>query len=118
LTLCRVLTTLISALLHLIEKQRLRELSFVFPAKSIGITICRAPTHGSNISKNAAQVRRHLDIGVDLGFPAMVEVVRGGPAVGILNPGDMVSKVRIGKKPTNGRYIERIEKGRKKNEKR
>lgn len=38
-------------------------------------------------------MRRHLDIGVDMGFPAMVEVVRGGPAVGVLNPGDMVSKV-------------------------
>jgi len=77
-----------------LQKQGLRELSFVFPAKSIGITICRAPSFRSNNDKNTSgQVRRHLDIGVDMGFPAMVEVVRGGPAVGVLNPGDMVSKV-------------------------
>lgn len=63
-----------------------REFSFVFPAKSIGITIQCA---GGPASKKGGAVTA----AVGVGFPAVVELVRTGPAKGVLRPGDILSKV-------------------------
>ena len=64
----------------------MREVSFVFPAKSIGITIQRA---GGSVTKEGGVVTA----AVGVGFPAVVELVRTGPAKGVLRPGDILSKV-------------------------
>ena len=64
----------------------MREVSFVFPDKSIGITVQRT---GGVASKKGSAVAA----AAGTGFPAVVELVRAGPALGVLRPGDILSKV-------------------------
>jgi hypothetical protein len=64
---------------HVIER------SVLFPAKSIGVTIQSA---GGTASKQGVSASIS-----GAGFPGVVEAVRDGPAVGLVEPGDIVSKV-------------------------